>query len=168
MDFEISCDKGVLTFTKMKDGEEPEPIEFKLLPVQIGTDENGEPVTSCIVEYGERSERHKSSVYTNIEKLAIKALVNASSVTTKVEEGGKYGALIGDWRQAFYDLRRAQEPDLSVNTLTRAFKRASESLIEKGAVHQAGHARLLASQDHQADVSAAIFTENMLNRDKGH
>lgn len=38
------------TITKMKDGEEGAQFAFKLLPVEIGQDGDGEPITSCIVE----------------------------------------------------------------------------------------------------------------------
>jgi hypothetical protein len=34
----------------MKDGEDGAKFAFKLVPVEIGVDADGEPVTSCIVE----------------------------------------------------------------------------------------------------------------------
>lgn len=156
MDFEILCDRGLLTFTKMKDAETPPSIEFKLLPVEIGADHDGQPVTSCVVVYGERTEQHKAGNYTGGERQAITALVNASSCALRVEEDGQWGALIGDWRQAFYDLRRSKDPDLTVNTLKQAFKRASEKLVTAGAVQEIGHVRLLTSDAHQGEVRTAI------------
>lgn len=41
-----------LTVSKMKDGEDGAQIGFQLKTVPIGEDEDGDPVTSCIVEYG--------------------------------------------------------------------------------------------------------------------
>jgi len=59
MDFIAKIDKGVLTFTKMKEGEVPSPLEFKLIPVEVGTHEDGEPITSCIVQWGQRADHHQ-------------------------------------------------------------------------------------------------------------
>lgn len=113
MDFEMKVDTGEIAFTKMKDGEQPEPIEFKLLPVVVGSDEDGNELTSCVVQYGERAEHHKAKRYTPMEKHAIKALVEASSGPLRVDHGGKYGALVSDWKEAFFTLRRTQEPDVN-------------------------------------------------------
>ena len=38
------------TVTKLKDGEDGVKFAFKLVPVEIGIDADGEPVRSCIVE----------------------------------------------------------------------------------------------------------------------
>jgi AAA domain-containing protein len=55
-DTEIAVEKneisGVVTATvaKQRDHRMGDPFAFRLIPVEIGTDENGEPVTSCVVE----------------------------------------------------------------------------------------------------------------------
>ena len=41
----------VATVTKLKDGEDGEKFGFRLLPVSIGTDEDGDVITSCVVQY---------------------------------------------------------------------------------------------------------------------
>jgi hypothetical protein len=120
MDFELHCDKGALTCTKMKDADEPAPVLFKLRPVQIGTDENGEPVTSCVPEYGERSQRHKQAELTGTEKELLKVI------------GEHPGELIGDIRRLFYDRRRVIDPEVKATTLKKAFSRAFEGLTAKG------------------------------------
>lgn len=43
-------DHRTATITKMKDGEDGTKFAFKLVPVGIGVDDDGEPVTSCVVE----------------------------------------------------------------------------------------------------------------------
>jgi hypothetical protein len=43
-------DYRVATVTKMKDGEDGAEFAFKLVPVEIGVDADGDPVTSCVVE----------------------------------------------------------------------------------------------------------------------
>lgn len=46
-----------MTVTKLKDGEEGEEFGFRLLEIVIGEDDEGENVTSCVVEHGEVSAR---------------------------------------------------------------------------------------------------------------
>jgi KaiC/GvpD/RAD55 family RecA-like ATPase len=44
-------DLRVARVIKQKDGEEGVQMPFKLLPVDIGIDEDGDPITSCVVEH---------------------------------------------------------------------------------------------------------------------
>lgn len=46
-----------MTVTKLKDGEDGEEFGFKLLEIVIGEDEEGENVTSCVVEHGDMTVR---------------------------------------------------------------------------------------------------------------
>lgn len=127
-DFEIQCLQGVLTFTKVKDGAAPPPVEFKLVPVEIGIDEDGEPITSCIVQYGERSARNREASLTVTEKMLL-GLVNDYP-----------NILSGDLRNKFYDKRREREPDAKTNTLKNAFLRAYHGLLDKGVIHEVKNA----------------------------
>jgi putative DNA primase/helicase len=129
MDTIIVCNKGVLTFTKQKDGEIPPPVEFKLLPVQIGTDEDGEPVTSCIVEYGAKAAKHREAVLTKQEKITYRLL----------QEAGDVGLLIGDLKQKFFDSRRAIDPEAKAHAIRTAFTRTIEGLLEKHVICQNQH-----------------------------
>jgi hypothetical protein len=45
-----SGDQRIATVTKLKDGEDGAKFGFKLVPVEIGIDADGDPVKSCIVE----------------------------------------------------------------------------------------------------------------------
>ncbi|MBK5275153.1 MAG: AAA family ATPase [Desulfuromonadales bacterium] len=127
MDFEIQCTKGLLTYTKCKDAEQPEPSEFKLVPVQIGTDEDGEPITSCVVQYGERSAKNREVGMTATERQLLE-LVNSYPDT-----------LSGDLRTIFFDKRREGDPDAKPDTLKKAFTRSFDGLIEKKMIYQDGH-----------------------------
>lgn len=118
-DFEIKCDKGLLTFTKVKDGEQPEPIEFKLVPVEIGIDDNGEPITSCIVKYGERSAKNKEVPLTAGERELLE-LVKMNP-----------GILTGDLRTALFNQRKERDPDAKYDTIKKAFGRSLDGLIDK-------------------------------------
>lgn len=117
MDFEIYCDKGLLTFTKMKDAETPEPIPFKLRPVEIGTDDNGQAITSCVVEYGQRAEHHQTTGLSDNEKLLFDLI--------------KVHPELSELRIAFYDSRRKQEGDVKADTLKQAYLRSLKNLTLK-------------------------------------
>jgi AAA domain-containing protein/bifunctional DNA primase/polymerase-like protein/primase-like protein len=45
-----NADHRTAAVTKMKDGEDGAEFAFKLVPVDIGVDADGDPVTSCVVE----------------------------------------------------------------------------------------------------------------------
>lgn len=160
MDFEIQCNKGLLTFTKMKDSELPKPIEFKLVPVEIGIDEeSGETITSCVVEYGERSERNKGTVLTEIEKLAIKAAIDTSTMEANFLNS-KYVTNTKTWRECFYRLRKAEDSEIKPDTLKKAFKRIIISLTDKGVIEQVNTDSVLVGNNHQAEIHGAILARN--------
>ena len=121
MDFEILCDKGLLAFTKMKDGEAPKPIEFKLCPVQIGADESGEPITSCVVKYGERSAQNKIIELTAYEKLLVELIKDYPEVS--------------ELRIAFYDKCLETKPEVKPDSQRRNFDRSLEKLVSKQVIN---------------------------------
>lgn len=127
MDFEFCCDKGLLTVTKMKDGETPSPIEFTLRPVKIGVDDDGEPVTSCVIQYGERSAKNREAELTAAEKMLFGMVNDYPNI------------LSGDLRTAFSDKRREREPDAKQDTLKKAFNRALDGLIGKKLIFMDGN-----------------------------
>lgn len=156
MDFEINCNKNALTFTKMKDGAKPDPIDFKLDVVEVHKDANAEPVTSCVVNYGKKPERSSKNApagpaeLSEIDRIAVKALVLAS-VKCQEQVDGKYGADIKTWRSAFYDLRKKRDENITQNTLKKSFSRAKENLLELG---------------HIEEVEEIIFLTNPASQDK--
>jgi len=121
-DFEIQCDKGLLTYMKVKDGELPVSVEFKLVPIEIGRDADDEPITSCIVFYGERSVKHQEVTLTTYERM----IVNLAKRTP--------GILTGDLRSNYYDERRKLDPEATTNTLKNSFLRSFQKLVEKQAI----------------------------------
>jgi hypothetical protein len=50
IDTEIEIDEEQIKSTKQRDIEMSEPIGFKLVPLVVGADEDGDDVTSCVVE----------------------------------------------------------------------------------------------------------------------
>lgn len=159
-DFEIKCEAGLLTFTKMKDGAEPEPVEFKLTQVELGFDEDGMAITSCVVQYGERSPENRKQTLTRNEAKGMNALLTASAKLPE-EWDGKQGALIGDWRAAFYESIRYDKPDIEKNSMEKAFKRMSESLWEKRAVHQEGYINVPLADNYQEEIRGKQLAARM-------
>ena len=151
-DFEIQCMNGLLTFTKLKDDLPPAPIPFKLTVHQLGFDEEAEPITSCSVQYGERS--LKSVALSDPQQAAIEVLITVSSGPVGTADSqNKWGSLVGDWRSAFYAKQLEAKPDLKRKTLETQFDRAANSLIEKGLVLKAGNSRMLISDEHQQQIT---------------
>jgi hypothetical protein len=76
--------------TKLKDGRDGAQFSFRLLDVVLGTDEDGDDITSCIVEFGGAISRKKrvKPVRGNIEKLVLSTVhellgFGAESITQK-------------------------------------------------------------------------------------
>jgi len=160
-DCEIRCMDHCLTFTKMKDSTAPEPVMFKLRQVQIGLTSDGEPITSCIPEYG-GTQGHDAAVpaavqlLTRHEQQALEALQAACIAENRPNHAGQYAATVKAWRIEFYRLRRIEEPDETDNTLKTQFQRVrfgtgkGGGLSNKHVVHVAGlDAVLLRLADNQ-------------------
>lgn len=163
MDFEINCNKNALTFTKMKDGAKPDPFNFVLDVVDIDTDANGEPITSCVVSYGRKPERHSNGAsaakLSPIEETAIKALLRAS-IKHPEQTGAKYGANTDSWRSTFYELRKKEaNNDVEQNTLKVSFLRAKKRILELGHVEEVKSVYVLTDRVHQAEIKKKLRKE---------
>ncbi len=112
--------------TKVKDSEQPEPVEFKLIPVGIGLDEDNEPITSCIVKYGERSSKNKEVTLSPGERELLELVKPHASI------------LSGDLKTALFIKRKERDPDVKYDTLKKAFQRSLDGLIEKKKVFMVG------------------------------
>lgn len=166
-DIVLSINKGLITFTKMKDGELPKPIEFKLVPDEIGIDEEtGEAITSCVPVYGERSERNKAAEFTRIESVAIRALVEVAA-KEKRNANGKYIGCTKAWREHFYSIRLAEDSEVTPEALKKGFQRTVTALKDKGALEQLSTDSILISEEHQERINAAITAGNILNNQSG-
>lgn len=125
-DFEINIAKGQVIFTKVKDGVVPPPTEFKLVPVEVGVDDEGEPITSCVVSYGEHSAR------THEEPLNKGEQALFEMIQKRPEEPCK------DVRNAFIALRLKLDPKAKRDSVMKAYNRALDGLIAKGKISTDG------------------------------
>jgi hypothetical protein len=94
MDTEIEVTKNgkkhFAKITKQKDGEEGQEFCFSLLTVNLGTSENGNPITSCVVQHEETTCATRTRKLTGKWQLAIHEAVVALSADGKAynSEGG--------------------------------------------------------------------------------
>jgi hypothetical protein len=141
-DTEIAVEKnevsGVITATvaKQRDHRVDDPFAFRLIPVEVGTDENGEPVTSCVVEpemgavVRTEPKRQRDPKAAQIALRALAEAIDeqgmAAPPSTHIPAGVKVVS-ISAWRQQVY--RRGISTSDEERAKQQAFKRASEYLI---------------------------------------
>jgi AAA domain len=103
----VKRDKGrniVATVEFMKDGPEADEIVSRLVVVEVGTDEDGEPVTSCVVEPSDGSPQKRRRSPAGQAGLAFKQLQNAivkageASPNTANFPAGRLVVPIAVWR----------------------------------------------------------------------
>jgi hypothetical protein len=114
---------GVITVTieYMKDSETGAPFACKLERVELGEDEDGDQMTSCVVlpeELPAAKAKDKGPKLTGSNKLAYDTLM-------EVLAGQRSGSAIR-WRERFYEAYPADKPD----TKQKAFVRAALKLEE--------------------------------------
>jgi hypothetical protein len=170
MDFACSINTGVMHFTKTKDSELPKDIEFKLEIIEIGIDEDtGEKITSCVPEYGEKSENYKKEAFTKSETAAIRALIEVA-VKEKRLINEKYVCNTEAWREQLYTIRKAEEVDVKQEALKKGFQNVIKGLIVKHALVQVSTDSILVSEEHQDQINTAINIVNIslsYNRETG-
>ncbi|MCL1986342.1 MAG: helicase RepA family protein [Betaproteobacteria bacterium] len=108
---------------KSKEGIDGEVFNFQLTPVVIGTDQDGNEITSCVVEpLGAGAKDDKP--------LTPALKYGLDSLTKACEAEGKPGVHLEVWRQAFY----AGHTGDNMNAKRQAFYKARNGLIERGII----------------------------------
>ena len=114
--------------TKMKDEDEPDPLLFYLIPVDMGKDENGKSISSAVLEFRgagvPESARLKPSEYFAIETFH----EAAAELGEPVLNLNLKQLHLDQWREVFY--KRATQPD--PDSKRKAFDRARRDLQLKG------------------------------------
>jgi hypothetical protein len=132
----------VLRVEWMKDGPEGAEIAFRLKTVEVGTDEDGDMLTSCVVEAVEGASasmaRHRTPRLTKAAHIALRALREAlsemgepSPASNHVPSGITVTTL-ERWRQYAYS--RGISASEAPRARQQAFRRAGEQLISAGEV----------------------------------
>ena len=130
---------GLVTVTveRMKDGPEGDRIHSRLEAVKVGIDDNGDPVTSCVVVPVEETEK-KTKPPTGHAKTAYEALIEVVDKRQTFAEGEHHHpesrtsaeCPIGEWREEF-KRRQVDGPDIKPDTLLKRFSRATDTLKQR-------------------------------------
>jgi len=136
----------VATVSKQRDAETGAVMSFRLTPVELGRDDDGDPVTTCTVEHVEatREAPTKGKTLSAAERNALDALneVLDDPGTRRVapvfllSEGadiGQWVAVIADWRRRAY-ARMGDE--MLAEAKRKQFLRSGEALQAKGYIHR--------------------------------
>lgn len=70
-------DHREMRVSKLKDGDDGACFQFKLVPVLLGLDEDGDDITSCVVEHlddGKKFQRRRAGPKGNVQRLVVRAL----------------------------------------------------------------------------------------------
>jgi AAA domain len=134
----------VATVEHMKDGPEGDEIVSQLVVAEVGTDEDGEPITSCVVEpvaAGPKTAKPAFSLPA-AQKRALEllndAIIRAGTIPQASDHIPPNTACVTEavWRQYCYDgmISDSHKPD----SKRKAFKRVSENLLAAGRVGKWG------------------------------
>ncbi len=164
-DFEMSVTKDSLKFIKMKDASEPAPISFSLHEVELGTDEFGEQITSCIVEYAAKDSMTSKPTGKDLTKKkyvpeAKQALINACLAQPPMVDG-RYFTTTHNWRQCFYEICPHG------NASERGFTRVCND-FETTAFIEITDNKVIPSPQWQADVLAQVTDNGQFTDNHGH
>lgn len=114
---------------KMKDGPEKHGYVFKLHTVVMGQDEDGDDITSCIVEFlGEGKVEHEEKKKTGKNELTLLGILHDM---LGVEVNGSV-----DPARVHEKFCENFDPSKRPSYKNQAFKRAKEALLEKGAIFE--------------------------------
>ncbi len=129
---EVSRDGEARTWkvAKSKDGADGIEHAFRLNVVQLGVDEDGDPISSCVVEPC-ASETKKA------KRLTPAQISGLASLSEACHEHGQFddetlmvGAHLDNWRDFFY----RQSTSENAETKKKAFQRLRTSLVQAGVV----------------------------------
>lgn len=124
--------------TKQKDADAGDPISFKLRQIELGTDEDGDPVNSCVVEASEQAmTKRGGKKLTAYETIALRELDRLliekgqyppKSIPDNVLDRARTAKVVdlSEWRSA--TLSALHDPDKKADTARTNFDRARKSL----------------------------------------
>ena len=123
-----------VTQTKSKDAEAPPPLCFDKVQTTVPGwyDDDGDPVTSVVLEPADLGERTEPKKRSKAAQRGMDAYEQAARTKGHINADGSFGGVdLDDWREAFRDLGDEDETADAVRSL---FSRAKKQLIESGEI----------------------------------
>jgi len=116
------------SIAKSKDGEDGASFPFRLKVVEMGIDEDGDKITSCVIEQAEAVEgSHYTKPLTDSQNQGLKAYHQAAEVDGLLDEDGNFAGLhLEAWRPRFYSISTADSQDAK----NKAFQRVRKDLTK--------------------------------------
>lgn len=147
---------------KVKDGLDGKEHPFKLRVVELGHDDDGDAITSCVIDV---TDCDAMVNMTGMEKMAVDALMKASAMA-KIPREGMWGATVEDWRIEFTRNRGRDKGDKEVkkDSIDRSFRRATDDLVAKGIVSPVGNIMVLHGGSYQDDIITMMSMPFGFNR----
>ena len=137
LEMEVTNNQGNrnLYVSKVKDGKDGDNYGFRLEVVELGTDEDGDPVTSCVVVSTESYTKADKRRFTPAETVALQALNVAIAEhgqhmpeTSTIPQGVR-AVQLEQWRERF-KLRYGQDKEREGEAVRKAFLRAKDGLLK--------------------------------------
>lgn len=140
----VAIGDGVATIEKSRDGVAGERFPFELVPVDLGVDSDGDPITACIVRHLETEApgRRRDRLLSGVARVALQALQEAVGEHGEIMPGtstiphGVRAVTLDKWRAQFR-LRYGTDQDgdgRDREAIKKAFMRAREHLAKAEAV----------------------------------
>jgi KaiC/GvpD/RAD55 family RecA-like ATPase len=135
-DVVIAVTEKVALVEKVRDGVAGERFPFSLDVVELGRDEDGDPITTCAVKHLEESEAarpRRSDKLPGVARIALQALEEAIAEhgsrlpETSSIPPGMIGVRIDEWRERFA-LRYGSDGKRDEEAVRKAFRRGKERL----------------------------------------
>lgn len=123
---------------KQRDQEPPEPLYFNLRSVTLGMDEDGDPVTSAVVDVAEPPKPERKPL-SGKNEVAMQALYDAlrdhgETRTGNLDPANRKVVHVDKWREAC--LSKGLTDGVSDSSARVAFKRAKDKLMDLNEVRQ--------------------------------
>ena len=142
-DLEISVTNNAgartLRVEKLKDGQDGVAYGFRLEVVELGQDEDGDPITSCIVVPSEIQQARNKPRFTGAESVALQALNEAIAehgqhmpATSTIPQGVR-AVTLEEWRERF-KLRYGQDHERQGEAVKKGFLRGKEGLLKSALI----------------------------------
>jgi hypothetical protein len=135
-----SANNIVVTVEWMKDGAEGEVLTSKLEVVEVGLDEYGDPITSCVIEpvEGAVASTKPAVKLTKTAQLSLRALHEAVNERGSVPPASNHipagirTVMVEQWRDYAYRMGISTSDDAKAKQV--AFRRGSEALLAARAI----------------------------------